>query len=174
MKTGMVVMFAALVLLAGCKSQDPNSGIPITPKWKGAPYRLSFGAAPAKANPAGLTLPAIKFVANPEMVESRAVLVIKIDTSEAKAKTPVYDKIVMAATDIHGADGALSDDYVNLASTDFAKMLASDCLKGKVKVLVALTRSSLPSNPTDDQINAKRLSDWTPVELDFKNPHPKC
>jgi hypothetical protein len=29
-------------------------------------------------------------------------------------------------------------------------------------------------NPTDDQINAKRLSDWTPIELDFKNPHPKC
>ena len=47
-------------------------------------------------------------------------------------------------------------------------------IKGKVNISVALTRSSLPANPSDDQINAKRLSDWTPIVLDFKNPHPKC
>jgi hypothetical protein len=47
-------------------------------------------------------------------------------------------------------------------------------MKGKIKISVSLTRSSIPMNPTDDQINAKRLSDWTPIELDFKNPHGKC
>jgi hypothetical protein len=47
-------------------------------------------------------------------------------------------------------------------------------VKGKVKISVALTHSSIPLNATDDQINARRLSDWTPIELAFKNPHPKC
>ena len=53
-------------------------------------------------------------------------------------------------------------------------MLASYCVKGKVKISVAITRSSIPLNADDDQINAHRLSDWTPIELEFKNPHPKC
>jgi hypothetical protein len=53
-------------------------------------------------------------------------------------------------------------------------MIGAYCMKGKIKLSVALTRSSIPMNPTDDQINAKRLSDWTPIELDYKNPHPKC
>ena len=170
----IIIAFAALAFLAGCGNQKQSSGIPVPPKWQGAPYRLSFGPPPAKPNPAGLTIPPIKWNANPEMLDTRADLVVQFDSSVVKSKGPVMDRMVMAATDISGADGALSAAYVNKASTDLANMLAAYCVKGKVKISVALTRSSIPLNATDDQINAKRLSDWTPIELDFKNPHPKC
>jgi hypothetical protein len=76
--------------------------------------------------------------------------------------------------DISGAQGQLPASYMDEASTDLSNMLKAYCVSGKVKISVALTRSSIPMNPTDDQINAKRLSDWTPIELNFKNPHPKC
>jgi hypothetical protein len=39
---------------------------------------------------------------------------------------------------------------------------------------VVLARSSLSSQAGDAEINAKRLSDWLPIELVFKNPHPHC
>jgi hypothetical protein len=43
-----------------------------------------------------------------------------------------------------------------------------------VNLSVALARSTLNMTSTDDQIDAKRLSDWTPIVLDFKNPRGKC
>jgi hypothetical protein len=168
----LIGLIGALTLLAGCGNQGPQIQIP--PKWQGAAYHLSFGPAPAKPNPAGLTIPPIKYSANPDAVETRADLVVKIDTSSLKTKGTMMDEMALGAVDISGADGQLPTDYVNKASTDLANLLAAYCVKGKVKMSVALTRSSIPSNPTDDQINAKRLSDWTPIELDFKNPHPKC
>jgi hypothetical protein len=53
-------------------------------------------------------------------------------------------------------------------------MLASYCMNGKIKMSIAITRSSIPLTATDDQVNSHRLSDWLPIELVFKNPHPKC
>jgi hypothetical protein len=47
-------------------------------------------------------------------------------------------------------------------------------MKGKIKITVALARSSLQSTAEDAEVDAKRLSDWLPVEVVFKNPHPKC
>ncbi|MGA3134075.1 MAG: hypothetical protein ABSD59_25230 [Terracidiphilus sp.] len=176
MKKGIIVTFGALAFLAGCNNQSPKIVIP--PKWPGAAYHLSFGPAPAKANAAGLTIPPIKYVANPDAVETRADLVIEFDSSTAKGAPksdgPVTNQMAMGAVDISGTEGQLPTDYVDKASTDLSKMLGAYCMKGKIKISVALTRSSIPMNPTDDQINAKRLSDWTPIELDFKNPHPKC
>ena len=175
MKKAIILAFGALAFVQGCGNQ--NSGIYIPPKWQGAPYHLSFGPAPAKPNPAGLTIPAIKYNANPDMVETRADLVVEFDSSTAKGQGgqgPVTNQMAMGAVDISGAQGQLPDAYVAKASTDLSKVLAAYCMKGKIKLSVALTRSSIPMNPTDDQINAKRLSDWTPIELDFKNPHPKC
>jgi hypothetical protein len=169
-KTGIILSFAALAFVAGCQNQSPKIQIP--PKWQGAPYHISFGAAPAKPNPAGLTIPQIKFVADPEAVETRADLVVEFDSSIVKNKGTVMDQMAMGAVDISGAEGALPDAYVNQASTDMAKMLQAYCVNGKVKISVALTRSSLPMNPSSDQIDAKRLSDWTPIDLNFKNPHP--
>ena len=84
------------------------------------------------------------------------------------------NRMVMGAVDIPGAQGALPAAYVDKGSADLAQMLAAYCVKGKVKISVAITRSSIPLNPDEGQINAKRLSDWTPIELEFKNPHPKC
>jgi hypothetical protein len=39
---------------------------------------------------------------------------------------------------------------------------------------VALARSSLSPNAADSEVDEKRLSDWLPIEVVFKNPHPKC
>ena len=175
MKSCVIAAFAAVVLLAGC--QNKSAEIQIPPKWQGAAYHLSFGPAPAKPNPSGLSIPAIKWDANPDMLETRADLVIEFDSSTAKGQGgqgPVTNQMAMGAVSISGAQGQLPDDYVAAASTDLAKMLGAYCMKGKIKLSVALTRSSIPMNPTDDQINAKRLSDWTPIELDFKNPLSKC
>jgi hypothetical protein len=174
-KKGIIILIGSLAFLAGCSSKGPQIQIP--PKWPGAPYHLSFGAPPAKPNPAGLTIPPIKYSANPDALETRADLVVEFDSSTAKGQGgqgPVTNQMAMGAVDISGAEGQLPADYVDKASTDLAKMLGAYCMKGKIKISVALTRSSIPMNPTDDQINAKRLSDWTPIELDYKNPHPKC
>ena len=43
-----------------------------------------------------------------------------------------------------------------------------------IKVTVVLVRSSITPSADDAEINAKRLSDGLPIELVFKNPHPKC
>ena len=172
MKTATMVVFGALAFLAGCQDNSPKIQIP--PKWPGAAYHLSFGATPAKPNPSGLTIPQIEYNANPDALENRADLVIQFDTSKAKSDGPVMNFMTMAAVDVKGNKGALPDDYVALASSQLAKMLTAYCINGKVKISVALTRSSLPMNPTGDQIDAKRMSDWTPIDLDFKNPQKKC
>jgi hypothetical protein len=43
-----------------------------------------------------------------------------------------------------------------------------------VKVKVALVRSSIKPDADDAEIDAKRLSEWVPTDVDFKNPHSKC
>jgi hypothetical protein len=173
-KTGIISLAGALLLLAGCNSGNQASNIPVQPKWKGLPYRVAFDTKPVKPNPSGITLPVIKFTANPDDLETRADLVVQVDVSSVKQASQVPDMMIMAPTDISGSDGALPADYVDLANKELGKMLAGYCMKGKVKLSVALARSSLNMTSTDDQINDKRLSDWTPIELDFKNPHPKC
>ena len=173
-RRSVVVLFVALVLIAGCNNQTSQSTTPAKPKWQGAPYHLAFGAAPAKPNPAGVTLPPIKFTADPENLETRADLVVQVDVSDVKKASQIPDMMIMAPTDISGAEGTLSDDYVALAGKQLAGMMTGYCMKGKVKVSVALARSSLNMTSTDDQINDKRLSDWLPIEITFKNPRPKC
>ena len=175
MRKSIIVLIGALVFVAGCGNQgNQASNVPQTPKWKGAPYRLAFDTKPVKPNPAGIALPGIKFTANPDDVETRADLVVQVDTSKVKQASAIPDMMIMAPTDISGSEGALSADYIQLTDKELTKMLAGYCMKGKVKISVALARSTLNMTSTDDQINAKRLSDWTPIELDFKNPHPKC
>jgi hypothetical protein len=174
-RNGIIITIAAFSFLTGCGNQgSPNSGIPNPPKWQGAPYHLAFGAPPAKPNPVGLTIPPINYTANPDMLETRADLAIEIDSSGVKSQAPVMNQMVMGAVSISGAEGTLPADYMAKASKDLSTMLAAYCVKGKIKLSVALTHSSIPINATNDQINAKRLSDWTPIELDFRNPHPKC
>jgi hypothetical protein len=176
-RKGIIVAIGSLALLAGCAG-DANkaSNIPATPKWKGAPYHVEFDAKAAKPNPSGVTIPIIKFTANPDAVERRATLVVKFDTSAiVKSKDgPIMNQMVMAPVDISGTDGALPADYMDATDKELAKYLAAYCVKGKIKISVLIAKSSLTNNPTDAELDEKRLSDWLPIELAFKNPHPKC
>ena len=162
-----------MVLLAGCGNQhDKASGT--GSKWKGYPYRIALGTQAPKPNPAGLAIPAINYQANPNALERRATLVVQFDASGAPKPGPAKDQMILHPFDIPGAAGALPDDYMNTADRDLAKLLGAYCMKGKVKINVALVRSSIAPQAKDAEIDAKRLSDWLPIEVEFKNPKPKC
>lgn len=175
MRKNIVLAIGGLALLAGCGDQGSKApGIPVGPKWKGPAYRISFAAQAPKPNPAGVTLPAIKFTANPDALEKRVSLIARFDASGVKRDTPVMDQMILAPTDVSGAEGTLPDDYMNLADKGLAQLLGAYCMKGKVKVTVALARSSISPQAADSEVDEKRLSDWLPIEVVFKNPHPKC
>lgn len=176
MKIGIILAIGGLGLLVGCGPEgNKATGVPVTPKWKGAPYHIAFDAQAAKPSPAGVTIPAIQYTADPEAVEKRALLVMHFETPGPKDSGPVVNQIVMAPVDISGMEGALPADYMDLADKDLASLLGAYCVKGKIKISVALVRSSLTSNnPGDAELDAKRLSDWLPIEVVFKNPHPRC
>jgi hypothetical protein len=173
-RKAIIASIGILAFLAGCGNQADKAKVPVEPKWKGAPYRLALDAKPAKPNPAGVTIPGIKFVANPEAIEKRAILVIRFDDLGNPKYQPRTNKMILAPVDISGAEGALPADYIATADKDFATFLTTYCAKGKLKISVALVRSSLSSTALDEEVEAKRLSDWVPIELVFKNPHPKC
>jgi hypothetical protein len=166
---GLVVGGAAL--LVGCKSQPDNGGIPVGPKWKGAPYRLTLDAQGAKPD---AVLPNVKFTANPDALEKRTMLVIRFDDLGSTKFTPPTNRMIMYPTDISGSDGALSADYMNAVNQELTKFLKTYCVKGKVKMSVALARSSLSSTAEDSEIDALRMSDWTPVETVVKSARPGC
>lgn len=176
MRRSIVCAIAVVTLLAGCKSQsNQSSNIPVKPKWQGPAYHLAFGATPAKPNPVGLTLPAIKYTANPEALANRVDLVVQFDTSGVKQSGPqMANQMIMAPVDIKGTEGTLPADYMDAASKSLAQMLGSYCLKGKIKIQVSLASSSLMVPATNAQVEEKRISDWLPTEIVFKNPHPKC
>ncbi len=169
----------ASAFLAGCGPQDKNSGIAIKPKFTGPPYHLSLGAQPAKPNKSGLTIPPIKYAADPnapsDALTTRAVLVVRIDTSSIKSKgTMTMDQIIMGAVDVPGTDGVLPADYIEAADQGMATLLEEYCVKGKVKINVALTQSSLSSTAGDGEIDEKLITAWLPIDLVFKNPHAGC
>jgi len=173
-RKGILLAIGGLSLLAGC-DQGNKASIPVEPKWKGAPYRIEFDQPPAKPNPAGVTIPAVKFTANPDALENRARLVLRFDSSVLTKNTgngPVMNQLVMAPIDIRGAEGALPADYMDLASKDLSRFLGAYCAKGKIGISVALARSSLTDHPTDAELDAKRLSDWLALDVVYKNPHP--
>jgi len=163
-----------LALLAGCKDQGKAGGIPVEPKWKGAPYRLAFDTKAAAPNPAGITLPGINYTANPDGLERRAVLVVRFDSSGVKSNTPVTDQMTMGPVDMVGTEGSLPADYMAQADKGLGRILGAYCVKGKIKISVMLARSSISPQAADAELNEKRLSDWLPTELVFKNPHPGC
>ena len=175
MKKGLIFAVGALALLAGCGESGNNSSkVSADTRWKGAPYRLTLDTRDQKPNPAGITIPAIDYTANPEALERRAVLVVRIDTAGVKADHTLMDQMTLPPTDISGPTGALTAAYMDSANKGLAKLLMANCMKGKVKVTVALAKSSLGPYPSEAEVNNKRLSDWVPLDLDFKNPHPKC
>ena len=182
MKTGLLCAIGGLGLLflAGCGNQGSNApGIPVGPKWKGLPYRISFDAATPKPNPTGIAVPIIKYTANPEALEHRVTVVVRLDTSGVKRaqsaeNQPAMDQMIMAPVDVSGEDGSLPAAYMEATDKGLAQLLSAYCIKGKVKITVALAQSSINPQAGDAELNSKRLSDWLPIELVFKNPHPKC
>ena len=82
--------------------------------------------------------------------------------------------MIMGPVDVAGTTGTLPADYIDSADKGLAQMLGDACMKGTVKVKVALVRSSIKPDASDGEIDGKRLSDWLPIDVPFKNPHPKC
>ena len=87
-----------------------------TPKWKGAPYHIAFDTQAAKPNPTGITIPAIKYTANPDALENRASLVVRFDSSGVAKDRPVMDQMILPPVDIHGAEGTLPASYMDVAN----------------------------------------------------------
>jgi hypothetical protein len=175
LRNGIILAIGVLALLTGCGNQGNKAAdVPVTPKWKGAPYRIAYDTQEAKPNPAGVTIPAIKYTANPDALEKRASLVVKFDTSGATKQGPMMNQMILGPVDISGAEGTLPADYMDLADKGLARFLGAYCIKGKVKISVAIARSSLTSQASDEEVEKKRLSDWLPIEVAFKNPHPGC
>jgi hypothetical protein len=175
LRNGIILAIAGLALLTGCGNQgDKAANVPVTPKWQGIPYHIAFDTQAAKPNPAGVTIPAIKYTANPDALEKRASLVVKFDTSGATKQGPMMNQMIMGPVDIPSAEGTLPADYMDLADKGLSRFLGAYCIKGKVKISVAIARSSLTSQAGDDEVEKKRLSDWLPIEIVFKNPHPTC
>ena len=175
MRKGIVLAIGAFAFLAGCGNQgDKASNIPVKPKWPGAAYHIAFDTQTSKPNPAGVTLPAVKYTANPEALEKRATLVVRFDASGVAKDRPIQNQMIMAPVDISGTEGTLPADYMDQANKGLSRFLGAYCVKGKIKVTVALARSSLSNQAGDAEVDAKRLSDWLPIEVVFKNPHPTC
>lgn len=174
MRKDVLLAITAFAFLAGCDNLDNKPyGPPPEAKLK-APYHLEFDAKAPKANPTGVALPSISFTANPNALERRAALVVRFDATGAKNDQPAKDRFVAQAIDIPGTGGKLPDNYIDSVDQGLAKLLKDRCMKGTVKVSVALVRSTIRPDPDETELNAKRLSDWVPAEISFKNPHPKC
>jgi hypothetical protein len=169
------VALGALALLAGCENKaDKAASAPAEPKWKGAPYRIEFDKPADKPNPTGVTLPAVKYTANPDALETRVTLVVRFDRPGTAKDAPITDQMVMAPVDVKGTDGILPADYTDATNKELSRNLQAYCIKGSIKLSVALAKSSLTPHPSDAELTSKRLSDWLPIDAPFKNPHPKC
>lgn len=161
--------------MAGCSNAgNKGAGIPLEPKWKGLPYRIAFDTKAAKPSPTGVNIPTIKFTANPDALETRALLVLKFSAPDAPNQQPTDHLMIGSALDIHGPEGTLPDDYMERARKGLSDYLETYCVKGKVNLSVALARSSLNPQAGIDQVDPKRLSDWLPIEITYKPKHAKC
>jgi hypothetical protein len=174
-RKAILLAMGPVLFLAGCGPQAKEApGIPVGPTWKGPAYRIAFDTKAPKPNPSGVTLPGILFTANPDALEKRATLVVRYDSSAVKTDKLIINQIILAPFDISGADGGLSADTMDIVDKGLAHLFATYCVKGKVKVSVLLTRSSLNPQAGDSEIDGKRLSDWLSTDAVFKNPHPGC
>lgn len=163
----MLLAIGAVLLVAGCDTKK-DAGIPVEPKWKGPAYRLAFDTKAPAPDKSGVTLPGIQWTANPDALETRAVLVVRYDSSGVKSDKLIVDQVILGATDIKGAEGALSPDYIQLADKGIAHLLDVYKVKGKVKVQALLTRSSISPSAGPDELKNKALSDWISTEIDYK------
>lgn len=167
MRRGIILAIGALLFLVGCKSQGNSAdAIHLQPKWQGQPYHISFDTKAIKPNPAGITIPDIKYTANPQAIENRACLIVRFEAPQTTKNQSMMNQIVMGPTDIQGTEGTLPADYMNEADQSLAKLLDAYHIKGKVKVSAMLAMSSISSQPGPDEIAENRLSDWISTDLE--------
>lgn len=174
MRNGFLLAIAGAVFVAGCGNQAAKAPTPAKTTQLAVPYHIEFDTKPTKPNPVGVALPVVHYLANPRAMEKRAALVVRIDSPSGKNDKPGSRLLVGPAVDLPGTGGTLPESYMNLADQQLAAALAAACVNGPVKISVALVRSSIRPSPSDADVDAKRLSDWVPGEVVFKNPHPKC
>ena len=170
MKKAVILAFGALLFLVGCKSQANSDTIHLQSQWQGQPYHIAFDTKATKPSPAGITIPDIKYTANPQALENRACLIVRFDPSVVKKSESVMNQIVMGPVDMHGTAGALPADYMEVTDQSLAKLLNVYKVKGKVKVSVMLAMSSISSQPGNDEIAENQLSDWMSTDLVY-TPH---
>ena len=174
MKSGIILAIGGLAFLAGCGDMgDTGSKAPVPAKQK-APYHIEFATPAAKPNPAGVAIPGINYTAVSKTVEKRAALLVRLDASARTGDQPARNQMIMGPVDIPDPVGSLPASYMDLADKGLLKLLTDGCVKGPVKIKVVLVRSSIKPDAGDGEIDAKRLSDWIPTEVAYKNPHPKC
>ena len=174
MKSGIILAIGGLAFLAGCGGMgDTASKAPAAPAKPKAPYHIEFAPA-AKPNPTGVSIPGINYTAVSKALERRAVLLVRLDDSGGASAQPAVNQMIMGPVDIPDTTGSLPASYMELADKGLTKLLVDGCKKGPVKIKVVLVRSSIKPDAGDGEIDAKRLSDWIPTEVAYKNPHPKC
>ncbi len=173
---GMILAVGGLVFLVGCDMGGSKpADVPTTPKAPKLPYHIEFDSKAPKANPAGVALPDINYTVDPKAEpERRAVLVVRFEPSGDKKDQTFRDQMIMGPVDLSSTSTRLPTSYIDSADKGLGLMLAAACMKGPVKVKVVLVRSSIKPDASDAEIDQKRLSDWVPGEVTFKNPHPKC
>jgi len=169
MRKAIIFAIGAMAFLAGCGNQGKKAAnVPVESKWKGAPYHISFDSKEAKPNPSGVTIPTVKWTANPDALEKRVSLVVQFDLSKDK-NNPAMSQMIVGPVDISGAEGALPPDYMELADKQLAQYLAAYKIKGKFNISVALARSSLNGRAGTAEVDSKRLSDWLQTEVSVKS-----
>lgn len=155
--------------LSGCKDEGKKQdGIVVTPKWKGSPYRLTIDTKAAKPGAKAALIPALAFTANPDALERRATMIVRFDSSIVKGNQQVINQIILTPFDVQGPEGKIPAETLTAANKGLAELLAGYKVKGKVKVKVALERSSLARGAGESEIVEKHLSDWLEIEADFK------
>lgn len=175
MRNGIILTIGAMALLVGCGNPgNEAANVPVKPKAPKLPYNIEFDTQASKPNPAGVTIPPVKYKANPDVMEKRAILVVRFDASAITKHGQMMNWMIMAPVDMAGAEGTLPADYMDAADKDLARFLGAYCAKGKMDISVALARSSLNRQAGEDEVNSKLLTTWLPTQVAFKNPHPKC
>jgi len=172
-RKAIILAVGGMALLAGCGNQgNKAASAPAEPKWKGAPYRISLDTKEAKPSPSGVTIPTVKWTANPDALEKRVSLVVQFDLSKDQ-NNPAMSQMIVGPVDISGAEGALPADYMELADKQLAQYLTAYKIKGKFKISVALARSSLNGRAGTAEVDSKRLSDWLGTEVTVKGGNSK-
>ena len=172
MKSIVLLAVCAMALFTGCGDVGDTTPKPAAPAKIKPPYTIEFAPAAAKPGPAGVAIPAINYAAISKTLERRASLIVRLDATGPNK--PARDQMIMGPVDIPDPQGTLPANYMNQANDGLSKLLTAACMKGPVKIKVVLVRSSIKPDAGDGEIDAKRLSEWLPGEVVFKNPHPKC